>query len=134
MDIQAAKPLILVVDDDEAIASCMEAILTEEGHSVVAVRDARRALELVRELGPSLILLDYRMPGMSAKAFLESLRAEGRGGIPVALLTAAREGAELAAELGVGWFLPKPFELNDLLGLIGDIVGLPEPPEAQPVR
>src|SRR5688572_3186826 len=88
--------LILVVDDDEAIASCLEAILREEGYTVVAVNEARRALELVRQVTPGLILLDYRMPGMSANAFLETLRAEGRAFVPVALLTAAHDGMALA--------------------------------------
>jgi CheY-like chemotaxis protein len=121
---------ILVVDDDEAIATCMEAILSEEGYPVVAVRDARRALELVRGGAPGLILLDYRMPGMSAGAFLAALREEGRAGIPVALLTAAREGPELAHELGVSRFLPKPFELTALLNLVSDVLGGPvDPPQ-----
>lgn len=120
-----SRRLILVIDDDEAIASSLEMILNEEGYRVIAVPEARKALEIVRRTLPGLILLDYRMPGMSAKSFLDSLRAEGRASVPIALLTAAFEGKALAEELGVRWFLPKPFELTTLLDLIQEAVGEP---------
>ena len=61
---------ILVIDDDTAICEALADALDEEGYEVLGARSAARALELIEQAQPDLILLDVRMPGMDGPAFI----------------------------------------------------------------
>jgi CheY-like chemotaxis protein len=64
---QEATKTILVVEDDLAIASFLVAAIQQETpYRAVVATDSHAALELVRHFLPNLLLLDYRLPGMTA--------------------------------------------------------------------
>ena len=108
---------MLVVEDDSDIASLLSEILENEGYAAVAVSD-NDGLRGQLEPRPDLIVLDLRLTRGGAEQILQAVRARGMGDVPVVLLSAAGDLPERAKELGVSAFVPKPFELEELLVVV----------------
>ncbi len=109
---------VLVVDDDPAIRDLLSMALEGEGYHVECARNGHDALDKVRRNPPNAILLDIMMPTMDGWCFLRAhhtLAAQCRA--PVLVMTAAG-GRRMARELGAADFLPKPFDLDTLLGKV----------------
>jgi CheY-like chemotaxis protein/two-component sensor histidine kinase len=80
---------VLVVDDDAALRQLLRRMLEPEGYAVVEAENGRVALERLRDVSPSLILLDLMMPEMDGFEFVAELRRhEGWRAIPVVVITA----------------------------------------------
>jgi CheY-like chemotaxis protein len=102
---------ILVVDDHQAIRNVLVELLHEEGYRVRTAFDGQAGLRAIAREPPDLVDSDVMMPkidGVSLATRLQGL------GIPVVLLSAVYDDVDLP---GVQ-FLPKPFEVDDLLGVI----------------
>jgi two-component system response regulator MprA len=107
---------VLVADDDRAIRESLARALQLEGYEVVAVVDGVEALARVRRGGFDALVVDVMMPGVDGLAVCRVLRAEGDR-TPVLMLTARVETPDRVAGLDAGAddYLPKPFELDELL-------------------
>jgi len=117
MSTPAPDRSVLVVDDECDIREAVELALSMEGFSVVGAPDRESALKLMESQTPYLILLDYRMPGLTAQEFIQIIRARNID-TPIVLMTAGKDPSDQARELGVAGYLQKPFELNDLLNVV----------------
>jgi len=111
---------ILVVDDDDDIREVLQDVLISEGFDVDSAKDGVDALDKLRRDGhPALILLDMMMPNMDGEAFLKVLRA--RPDLADALIVVISGNAavrEKANTLHAAACLVKPFELDELLGVV----------------
>lgn len=109
-------PLVLVADDDEAIRIALERALRLEGFAVEVAEDGRRALELVDEHRPEVIVLDVVMPHLSGVRVVSRLRERGID-TPVCILSARDEIEDRVAglEAGADDYVVKPFELEELV-------------------
>jgi two-component system response regulator MprA len=114
----ARERRILLVEDDESIREFIEMALSDDGYEVAAAADGAAALELVGRWRPQLVLLDMRMPKMDGWKFSEAYRRLPEPRPPVVVLTAARDAAQSAAEIGADDYLAKPFDLADLMRLV----------------
>jgi PAS domain S-box-containing protein len=86
----AKSSQLLVVDDDELYREKLAAALRQEGHRVDTAHDGERALAVMRENVPDLLLLDLVMPGMDGMTVIEAMRAEPvLATVPIVLVTAA---------------------------------------------
>ena len=120
---------ILIVEDDEAILTTLELTLEDEGYEVLTASDGAAALELLERQLPALILLDMKMPVMDGWKFAQAYRARPEPRAPVLVVTAATDAAQRAVEIGADGYLAKPFEIDDLLELVGrHLVGPKEAP------
>ena len=110
------EPLVLVVDDDEAIRTALERALRLEGFAVQVAEDGLRALELVEESRPGVIVLDVVMPNLSGITVVSRLRARGND-VPICVLSARDEVQDRVAglEAGADDYVIKPFELEELV-------------------
>jgi CheY-like chemotaxis protein len=118
---------ILVVEDDAAIRSLLVDVLTDEGYSVRAAADGEEALALLGEALPALIILDQLMPRMDGAAFRAVQRTRpDLAPIPTLLLSAVRDLPEQALALDLAATMPKPFNLDELLGLAGELIAAAE--------
>jgi CheY-like chemotaxis protein len=108
---------ILVVEDDEAIRATVSDLLELEGHTVIAAEHGGAALALLNGLHPDVILTDMRMPVMDGREFIRRYREQG-GHAPLVVMAAAPEAPRWASELDVDGLLPKPFTLQQALGLL----------------
>jgi CheY-like chemotaxis protein len=119
-----ARP-ILVVDDDEVILSTVEFTLSDEGYPVMTAPDGAAALDLVEQQPPELILLDMKMPIMDGWAFARAYRDQPGPHAPIVVMTAAADAARRAADIGANGYLAKPFDLEDLLTVVGRMLRTP---------
>jgi chemosensory pili system protein ChpA (sensor histidine kinase/response regulator) len=111
---------ILVVDDDDDIREVMHDMLTSEGFRVDVARDGLDALaKLDGTSQPPLILLDMMMPGMDGETFLKILRGKpALADAPVVVISGNAAARDAARRLRAAACLMKPFELEDLLGVV----------------
>lgn len=112
---------VLVVDDEPDLAWVMRFNLEVEGYRTFAAGDGRSALDVLREHSPEVMILDVMMPVMDGWSVLEELRGLPPHERPRIVIVSARTSPEdraRAHELGVDAFIPKPFELEDLLEVV----------------
>lgn len=107
---------ILVADDDATSRKLLTRILTRAGFDCAEAPDGIEALKLLRADPPSLLLLDYDMPGMDGAEVLKQLRRDGNAAvaqIPAIMLTGhgGEESEVLCLEAGADDFVTKP--IND---------------------
>ena len=112
---------MLVVDDEPQVVWMLKFSLEAEGYRTYSARDGRSALDEVRLHHPQLMLLDIMMPVMDGWSVLEKLKdlpAEDRPRIVVVSARASLRDRAKAAELGADAFVSKPFNVDDLLGVL----------------
>jgi CheY-like chemotaxis protein len=107
-----------VIDDDDDLAEVVREVLRDNGYSVATVRHGAAALELVRHISPDLILLDLTMPIMDGWSFVGQYRRNGRADARIVLLTGNPQAPKIAKNLGADGYLSKPFEIDDLIGVV----------------
>lgn len=124
---------ILIVDDDPDIVEVLGLLLESEGYEVVSARHGALALEALRTGArvASLILLDLMMPVMDGWQLYEQLqRVPELKDIPIVMITADFRAVPRAQALGVAAVLRKPFDADELLAVVRELV--PAPAAAQP--
>ena len=112
-----AKETILIIEDDADIRELIRYNLTREGYSIAECASAEKATAFLKRTLPGLILLDLMLPGEDGFAFCRSLRADERTkGVPVIMVTARDEDADIVAGLEVGAddYMTKPFSARVL--------------------
>ena len=120
-----AKERILVIDDDTAVLSAVQAILTDEGYDVLTADSGFRGLETLRKEAPDLIILDLKMPGMSGMGFLnEILGADGKPKYPVLVLTAHGTMSGFFQNIDIDGFMLKPLRGEALVKEVNRILSL----------
>ncbi len=115
---------ILVVEDNASLRSYIELILSEN-YEVFAVENGLLALQLLEKQTPDLILSDIMMPEMDGFQLLEKLKSDPHyRHIPVVMLTARADVQDKlrALRIGVDDYLLKPFEEEELLARIGNLL------------
>ncbi|MCY1142320.1 response regulator [Actinoplanes sp. Pm04-4] len=113
--------LILVVDDDQDIASFVEFNLKMHGYEVIRARDGEDALELMETQRPDLAVVDWMMPRMDGVELTRRLRAEPlTSALPVIMLTAKSMTVDKVVGLtaGVDDYLVKPFDTAELIARV----------------
>lgn len=120
---------VLVIDDDAAITGLLVDLLTDEGHQARAAVDSA-ALALAAEWQPQVILLDLMMPGLDGFTIHRRLQADlTTRAIPVVVMSAGRNLRQHSNQLAVQGFLPKPFDIIDVLNWVDRLA---EPPATLP--
>ena len=113
---------VLVVDDNEDIREVLAMILEEEGYRVSRAANGRAALEVVAREMPALILLDMKMPVMDGWEFAAELRRRYAESAPIVVISAAEDARRRAAEIGAQAWLGKPFDLRQLVAIVGSLL------------
>jgi two-component system chemotaxis response regulator CheY len=109
---------VLLVEDDAAIREMVVLALRDEGYAVQVAADGATALHLLAAQPPDVILLDMRMPGTDGWAFAAQYAQQAGVRAPIIVLTAARDAARRAGEIGAAGYLAKPFDLEALLDVV----------------
>jgi CheY-like chemotaxis protein len=117
---------ILVVDDDPSILEAVSELLEMEGYAVATAVDGADALSSIEREPPGLILLDMRMPVLDGWGLARELHRRGLE-VPIVVMTAARDAAGWAKEIGARGYLAKPFDISDLLDAVAAHAGPPGP-------
>jgi DNA-binding response OmpR family regulator len=125
---ETARPVVLVLDDEQAYTKVMSMVLDEYGFDPVPANSAEDAWELLDRATPDLVLLDVMMPKIDGITFLGELRerAELRT-VPVLVVTAYTETREKAMSAGASGYLKKPFSAQQLRDSIGEFLSVENP-------
>jgi signal transduction histidine kinase/DNA-binding response OmpR family regulator len=120
---QPKDKFVLVVDDDPNIRSLLEQELTEAGYVVRLAEDGRKALALIREETPGLIILDVMMPEMNGFDVAAVLKNDpATMDIPIIILSIV-EDKERGFRLGVDRYLTKPIDTVSLFHEVDALLG-----------
>ena len=114
---------ILVAEDEKIMLDILESELDHAGYDVTAAKDGAEASALCSENHYDIILLDVKMPHKSGIEVLEEIRADSK--LPVVIMITAFASIENAVEamkLGADDYITKPYDINELLNKISDIV------------
>jgi CheY-like chemotaxis protein len=117
---------VLVVDDDEVIRRLIEVNLSLEGFEVSTAVDGQDCLDKVAEINPDVITLDVMMPRLDGWETAVQLRqAPDTAHIKVVLITARAQEDDKAhgARVGADAYLTKPFDPNEMIRLVRELVG-----------
>src|SRR4051794_40442999 len=110
------KKAIVVVEDNEAIADLIkETLNAEPDYQAVVVHDGSHALEVIKSVQASLILLDVGLPGIDGIQLYDLLQSDpATHDVPIIFLTASHESRPFR-ERRFANVIPKPFTLDQLL-------------------
>jgi DNA-binding response OmpR family regulator len=111
-----ATPLVMVVDDEPELRALLGEYFGRHGFEVVLAEDAAAARRQVAQRVPELAILDVNMPGENGLSLARFLR-ENHPRLGLVMLTTAGESVDriVGLELGADDYLPKPFEMRELL-------------------
>jgi len=113
---------VLVVEDDPVINQAVSDRLAAEGYDVVRAYDGPGAVAAYGEHGPDVVVLDVMLPGFDGHEVCR--RIQGDRPVPVLMLTARVEEADVLIGLGVGAddYLTKPFRMRELVARVGALL------------
>jgi signal transduction histidine kinase/CheY-like chemotaxis protein len=126
LPIQVCSGTVLIVEDEPVVCAVAQALLTRSGYTVLTAVDGTSALSVLRDhpAGIGLILLDMTMPGMTNSEVVRAIRALDPM-VPILLTSGyTSNGAvkQMLEEDSAQGFLPKPYELTELLGTINRLM------------
>ncbi|MDR0529073.1 MAG: Hpt domain-containing protein [Zoogloeaceae bacterium] len=117
----ARRPTVMVVDDSLTVRKITSKLLTREGYQVVLAKDGVDAMEQLLEVVPDVILSDIEMPRMDGFDLARNIRADERLiNVPLVMITSrtADKHRSLAMEIGANYYLGKPYNEEELLGIL----------------
>jgi CheY-like chemotaxis protein len=111
-------PVVLVVEDDSAIRSVIQAVLSDEGLEIELAADGRAAMQAAQRRRPALVLLDMMLPDGSGATVAADLKTRYGQDLPIIIVTADGTPEKKAAAAGAVAFVAKPFDVNHLVDLV----------------
>ncbi|MBS3916428.1 MAG: Hpt domain-containing protein, partial [Sulfuritalea sp.] len=114
-------PTVMVVDDSLTVRKIAGRLLSREGYHVLTAKDGVDALEQLLDVVPDVMLVDIEMPRMDGFDLARNVRADARlKNVPIIMITSrtADKHRNYAREIGVNHYLGKPYQEDELLGLI----------------
>src|SRR5258705_7179775 len=115
------KPLVLVVEDEAALATMLRYNLEKQGFRVEEASDGQEALTRIAECNPDLVLLDWMLPMMSGIEVCRQIRRRpNTRDLPVIMLTARADDQDAVRGLNTGAddYITKPFNMESLFARI----------------
>jgi two-component system, OmpR family, response regulator len=126
---------VALIEDDEKIGSFVSQGLRQAGHVVSWVRDGNDGLELARQPGVDLAIVDVMLPGRDGLSIIRALR-EKRNALAVIVLSAraAVDDRVLGLEAGADDYLTKPFSFAELSARVSALMRRTAPVAAAPLK
>ena len=121
--VQTAR--LLLVDDEPGLRAAVQAYLQDEGFEVTIAVDGEDAWEKAQQMLPDLVISDVMMPRCDGYELLRRIRADERlGGVPLIFLTAKGMTVDRTQgyEAGVDDYIPKPFDPNELVARVRNVL------------
>ncbi|HEY7577083.1 MAG TPA: phosphate regulon transcriptional regulator PhoB [Acetobacteraceae bacterium] len=115
------RPLVLVVEDEAALATMLRYNLEKQGFRVEEASDGQEALTRIAETRPDLVLLDWMLPQMSGLEVCRQIRRrQATRDLPVIMVTARTDDQDAVRGLNTGAddYIAKPFSMDALLARI----------------
>jgi two-component system KDP operon response regulator KdpE/two-component system response regulator MprA len=118
------KRRLLVVDDDPGILESLQLLLEDAGYDVrTSTKNGDFVSAHVRREPPDLIILDILLSGHDGRTICRQLKTDAATSmIPIVLISAHPSAAATAMQAGADAFLAKPFDIDDLLSNVENLI------------
>ncbi len=116
---------VIVIDDEPFILMMIEDKLKKAGIQVIALRESKNALPVIRREKPDLVILDWMMPEVSGIDICRAVKSDAElKDIPVFLLTAKGQDADkqIGLQCGASMYITKPFSPKALLEIVNNVM------------
>ncbi len=119
----AAKPRVLIVEDDASIAAGLRLNLKHEGYVVAVESDGQLGLKRALDDAPDLVILDVMLPSMNGFEVLRELRRRGStSGVIMLTAKGLEEDKVMGLDLGADDYVQKPFGLSELIARVNAVL------------
>ena len=121
-----SRELVVVVEDEADILTCIRYQLCSAGYRVASARTAAEGLETVRSESPHLVLLDRLLPDRDGIEILRELRtAQATKELPIVMLSAKTDDKTTwdGWRAGANYYMAKPFEPEELVRVLRTAIG-----------
>jgi DNA-binding response OmpR family regulator len=118
---------VLIVEDEADLAWVEQFNLESEGYEVRVALEGRSAIEALDAFEPDVMVLDIMLPHVNGWSVLEKMNSMSAKRRPKVIVVSAVAGAGdqvHPGEMGIGCFLAKPFDMDDLVRLVGETLSL----------
>lgn len=122
---RAREQAVLIVEQDSATGSLIGDILSDEGYFTTVLGNGNAALEMLVDFRPNLILLGLSLPGLSGEQVLSLVRAQPSTTAIAVVVMAARKTVPPLVEAKATAVLAKPFEIDELLTVVAQVLAAP---------
>jgi two-component system chemotaxis sensor kinase CheA len=109
---------VLIVEDEWAIADWLSDLLQEQNYRVLVASNGRRALEILKDTRPDIVLTDFMMPVMDGAGLLKAMRSDGLHEIPAIVMSSLPAATIAERAQGYQAFLRKPFSEDELRAVL----------------
>src|SRR4030095_10990049 len=117
------KHTILVLDDDPDIGIMIKIMLEYKGYEVQVTDKASRAIEIMQSDDVDLLVMDMLLSGVNGTDVCIAVKKDPvTSKIPVVMISAHPNAAEICFSAGADDFIAKPFDMQDLLSRVGKLV------------
>lgn len=123
---QRDTPLVMVTDDSVTVRKVTTRLLERNGYEVVTAKDGIDAIAKLEDIRPDVMLLDIEMPRMDGFEVATHVRHDSRlQDVPIIMITSrtGEKHRERAFDIGVNCYMGKPFQENELLSTIRELLG-----------
>lgn len=114
---------VLIVDDQLGVRRLLFETFREDQHEVEMASNGMEAVQLLKTFKPNLILMDMKMPGMNGLETLGQIRSiDSQVGVIMMTAYGDAQNMEQAKDLGILYYMSKPFDLFDLRKRVAEIL------------
>ena len=122
------KKKILIIDDADELIELTKRLLTARGYDVIGLNDGDRAIETIQKESPDLVIVDMLLPGKDGKEICSEIKSNDAIKQTPVIISTGQFIDEAITAPGAGLkkaddYLGKPFEIEDLLAKIKNLVG-----------
>ena len=120
-----AGQLILIVEDNDKNRKLVRDVLTFKGYTTIETETGEEGVQLARERGPSLVLMDIRLPGIDGVEALRRIRADATTrAIPIMAITASvmTEDRQKIMDAGFDAYQSKPLNVKDFVVAVAQLL------------
>jgi DNA-binding response OmpR family regulator len=121
---------LLIVEDEERLRSSLQEYFEREGFSVAIVEDGARALAMLSQVDPDLIILDVQLPRMDGLEVCQTVRQRVGHSVGIIMISGIKKemvDRVVGLEIGADVYMTKPFETRELLAQGGGSCVAPKP-------
>jgi len=121
--------IVLIVEDEQDVAIVLAKRLKDEGFEVIMAQDAYEGFSLALKDKPDLVLLDLMLPAGGGLGVLQNIRSSSKiMNMPVVVITGIKDAEyeQKVLKAGVEAYLEKPYDFEQLKGIIQKILKNPE--------
>ncbi len=107
---------IMICDDDKSIVEMLELILGFTGAVILTETDSVKLFDRLNSEKPDLLIIDIWMPILTGDLIVKRVRAAENviKDMPIIVMSASRDGKQIAEAAGATSYLPKPFDIDEL--------------------